>query len=343
MRTFVIAEIGVNHNGRLDLALELIERAHAAGADAAKFQTFRADALVAPNTAKVSYQRRAPADGDQGAMLRALELSYADHRRLAQRCRELGIEFMSTAFDLLSLDFLVELGMRRIKIPSGEITNVPYLEACAHKGLPILLSTGMATMDEVRDAVAVIRDGMKQTKRTVPGDDLVVLHCTSAYPTDFDDVNLRAMVRMGEELSVPVGYSDHTSGTLIASVAVALGAQVIEKHLTLDRGLPGPDHSASLEPKPFAEMVAAIRSVEAALGDGIKQPRPAEAEARKLVRRGLKASRALTSGTVLTADDIAILRPETGLPPVAFEAVIGRRLAIAMGAGEPIEDECLAP
>ncbi|MCO6050165.1 N-acetylneuraminate synthase [Mesorhizobium sp. RP14(2022)] len=342
MNTFVIAEIGVNHNGKLDLALELVEAAAAAGADAAKFQTFRADAITVRNTATVAYQKSSGAD-DQHAMLKALELGEDEHAVLAERCREIGIEFMSTAFDPHSLDLLCRLGIRRIKVPSGEVNNVPYLRDCALRGLPIILSTGMADMDEVSRAVDVLRETMP----SLPDEDehgqppLIVLHCTSAYPTAPDDVNLRAMQTMGAVLKVPVGYSDHTEGTFVSPTAVALGARVIEKHLTLDRGMQGPDHAASIEPSEFKAMVAQIREAELILGDGIKAPRPAELEARSLVRRGLKARRDIPAGTVLVADDIAIMRPATGLPPERYDDVQGRRLSITLKAGEPLESSHL--
>ena len=338
MKTFVIAEIGVNHNGKLALALELVEKAANAGAHAAKFQTFKADSITAKNTATVAYQQVSGAQ-DQHAMLKDLELSEADHKAVAARCRDLGIEFMSTAFDTASLDMLCDIGIRRIKIPSGEVNNEPYLEDCARRGLPIILSTGMANLAEVQRAVEVVTAG---TPADLPKDPaglppLVVLHCTSAYPSPFKDVNLRAMATMARELGVPVGYSDHTAGILVPPIAVAMGAIVIEKHITLDRAMPGPDHSASIEPYELSDMMQAIANTETLLGDGTKQVRPIEEEARRLVRRGLKAARAMPAGEVLSLSDIAILRPATGLSPEYYKSLVGRRLSKAVAPGDPLD------
>jgi N,N'-diacetyllegionaminate synthase len=337
--TFVIAEIGVNHNGNLKLALQLVEAAAAAGADAAKFQTFRADAITVRNTATVAYQKSSGAE-DQHVMLSALELGADEHIRLAERCRELGLEFMSTAFDTQSLDLLCRIGIRRIKVPSGEVNNMPYLLDCASRGLPVIMSTGMADLDEVQRAVGVLRAVMGG----LPDLDewgqppLTVLHCTSAYPTAHSDVNLRAIQTMSAALNVPIGYSDHTDGIFVSPLAVALGARVIEKHLTLDRSMQGPDHAASIEPGDFGTMIARIRETERILGDGVKAPRSVELEARSLVRRGLKAARDMPAGTLLAASDIAIMRPATGLPPGRYEDVQGRRLIAALKAGEPLEN-----
>ena len=340
MKTFVIAEIGVNHNGRLDLALKLIEAAAAAGAQAAKFQTFTADAIAAPNTATVQYQNDKAGAVDQHAMLKELELSRSDYESIVRHCQACGIEFMSTAFDAASLDMLVEFGIRRIKIPSGEVTNTPYLEDCARRGLPLILSTGMADLAEVRAAVEVVRgfglDGMTSDAFDLPA--LTVLHCTSAYPAEYGDVNLAAMLTMKSELGVTIGYSDHTQGIFVAPLAVALGARIVEKHITLDRNMQGPDHSASIEPAELKAMMAAIRDVERLMGDGVKEARASEFEAKALVRRGLKAARRVEAGTVLSENDIAILRPATGLAPSAYRSLIGRRLLGALDAGQPIEE-----
>ena len=278
MKTFVIAEIGVNHNGKLDLALKLVEAAAAAGAQAAKFQTFKADAVTARNTSTVAYQSERAGAQDQHSMLKDLEFGEEDHRKIAARCSELGIEFMSTAFDAASLDMLCDIGIRRIKIPSGEVTNTPYIKDCARRGLPLILSTGMADLEEVRRAVSVIGETFPGPASEDPYGlpDLTVLHCTSAYPTDFADVNLAAMTTMAAQLGVAVGYSDHTQGIFVPPIAVALGARVIEKHITLDRSMPGPDHSASIEPDELKAMMAAIADVEALIGDGMKAPRPAK-------------------------------------------------------------------
>lgn len=344
MRTFVIAEIGVNHNGKLPLALDLVEAAALAGAQAAKFQTFRADAITAPNTETVAYQKTAAGAQDQHAMLKSLELSPEDHRTVAALCSELGIEFMSTAFDRQSLDLLCDIGIRRIKVPSGEVTNIPYLEDCARRGLPIVLSTGMADLEEVGTAVSVLRQSAVPPSQPDPMGlaDLTILHCTSAYPTRVEDVNLLAMATMGRELGVDVGYSDHTQGIFVPPIAVAMGARVIEKHITLDRTLPGPDHAASLEPGELKAMMRAIAEAELLRGDGVKTPREAEFEARRLVRRGLKAARDLPAGTILTEADIAILRPATGLAPADYSSTLGRRLARAVKVGEPIDQHHFA-
>jgi N-acetylneuraminate synthase len=338
MKTFVIAEIGVNHNGSLDLAHQLVDAAVAAGAQAAKFQTFRADAITARNTATVAYQKSAGGD-DQHAMLRKLELSDDDHRRVAAHCADRGIEFMSTAFDAASLDLLRDIGIRRIKVPSGEVTNVPYLEDCARRGLPIILSTGMADLDEVRAAVGTLREAMPATlsQDTAGLPPLVVLHCTSAYPTALEDVNLAAMTTMATALGVSIGYSDHTQGILVPPLAVAAGALVIEKHVTLDRTMAGPDHAASLEPDELKSMVGSIAMVEAIMGDGRKLPRLAEMEARALVRRGIKAGRDIMAGEVLGAGDCVLLRPATGIPPADFSRLLGKRLVRPVKAGEPLD------
>lgn len=338
MKTFVIAEIGVNHNGSLDLAMQLVDAAAAAGAQAVKFQTFKADKITARNTATVAYQKSAGGD-DQHAMLRKLELSDEDHRKIAAHCAALGVEFMSTAFDSASLDLLCDIGIHRIKVPSGEVTNVPYLEDCARRGLPIILSTGMADLDEVRIAVKIL---LKAMPARLPDDPaglppLVVLHCTSAYPTAPEDVNLGAMATMAADLGVPVGYSDHTRGTLVTPIAVACGALIIEKHVTLDRAMVGPDHAASLEPDELREMIVSIAAVETIMGDGHKLPRPAEMEARALVRRGAKAARDIEAGEVLREDDCILLRPSTGISPAEFSRLPGKRLTRAVKAGEPLD------
>lgn len=338
MKTFVIAEIGVNHNGSFDLALKLVDVAAAAGAQAVKFQTFKADAITARNTATVAYQKSAGGD-DQHAMLKKLELSDEDHHKVAVHCAARGVEFMSTAFDSASLDLLCAVGIHRIKVPSGEVTNVPYLENCARRGLPIILSTGMADLDEVRAAVEILRKAMPAQLPDDPAGlpPLVVLHCTSAYPTALEDVNLGAMATMAAELGVPVGYSDHTQGTLVPPIAVASGALIIEKHVTLNRTMTGPDHAASLEPGELKAMVASIAAVEAIMGDGRKLPRLAEMEARALVRRGVKAARDIEAGEVLGANDCVLLRPATGISPAEFSRLPGKRLIRPVKAGEPLD------
>lgn len=334
MRCFVIAEAGVNHNGREEMALALIEAAAAAGADAVKFQTFRAENLCLPGTAKAEYQKAQTGAGDQYAMLKSLELRWETYLALIARCRALGIEFMSTAFDEEALDMLVNLGMRRIKVPSGEITNYPLLTHVAGKKLPVILSTGMASMDEVQDAISVLREAFtKADTGELPPEMITLLHCTSNYPTAMPDVNLRAMQTLKDETGLPVGYSDHTQGTLIAPVAVALGATVIEKHFTLDRNLPGPDHQASLTPGELADMVSAIRATESALGDGIKAPRPRELPVRDLVRRSIVLRRGAPAGQMLSRDDLVLLRPASGIEPRYLDDIVNQRLVRSLPAG----------
>jgi len=337
-RCFVIAEAGVNHNGSVERALQLVDAAADSGADAVKFQTFRAEALVGAGVEKAAYQQAATGGGDQLEMLRALELDADAHVALLRRCAERGIEFMSTPFDEQALDFLVGLGMRRVKIPSGELTNRPFLRRIAATGLPLILSTGMGTLDEVREALDWIRGGRPAQWSTVSGD-VTVLHCTSSYPAAFEDVNLLAMRTIAERLGVAVGYSDHTLGVEVATAAVALGAVVIEKHFTLDRSLPGPDHAASLEVAELAAMVRSIRAVEAALGDGVKAPRRAEIDVARLVRRSVAAAADRPAGHVLTPEDLTLLRPGTGIPPRDLESVIGRRLARPVARGRVLTPE----
>lgn len=334
-RCFVIAEIGVNHNGDLDIARRLIDVAADAGADAAKFQTFRADDLIVEGTQAVAYQKKNDADLDQYKLLKSLELSFEDHEELVAHCEARGIEFMSTGFDKGSLQLLVNLGVQRIKIASGEITNTPLVEASAEARLPIVLSTGMGTLEEVAECVRTIRETWD---RLGHDGDLVVLHCTSAYPTPLEEVNLAAMGTMARELGEAVGYSDHTTGILVAPMAVVAGAQLIEKHITLDRTMVGPDHAASLEPDELKAMVDEIRRAELIRGDGVKAPRPVEMEARSLVRKGLKFLRDLPRGHVVTADDMVPLRPETGLPPARFKGLIGKTLTRDVVAFSPVED-----
>ncbi len=338
MACYIIAEAGVNHNGSVELALQLIETAAAAGADAVKFQTFRTDTIVKPGTAKAEYQKENTGDGDQYDMIRALELSEADHHRLAARCTELGIDFMSTPFDTWASKLLLGLGMRRIKIASGELTNRPFLEHLAEQGRPLILSTGMGSLDEVRRAVGWIDAAWRRAGH--PGstaDYLTVLHCTSNYPAAPSDVNLKAMQTLGRELQVPVGYSDHTLGIEISLAAVAMGATVVEKHFTLDRSMPGPDHQASLDPDQLGALVSGIRAIEMAFGDGIKAPRESELPVRALVRRSAFTARELPEGTPLAAADLVFLRPGTGIGPEHANELIGRKLARTLPAGAKLD------
>jgi len=342
MRTFIIAEAGVNHNGQDALALQLVETAARCGADAVKFQSFSADKLVRPGAAKAAYQERA-AGADQHAMLKALEMSEALHRRLVARCAELGIEFMSTPFDPEAADFLLDLGMRRIKVPSGELTNTPFLAFLAAKGVPLIVSTGMATLAEIETAVGVIAEaragaGLDPSLEGV----VTILHCTSNYPASCADVNLRAMQTIAARTGLAVGYSDHTMGLAVATAAVALGARVIEKHFTLDRALPGPDHAASLTPEELGALVRQIRDVEAALGSPEKAPSASELPIRALVRRSVTLLRPLPAGSVLQAADLVLLRPGSGIAPADLARLPGRVLARDLDAGTTLQWQDLA-
>lgn len=337
MSVFIIAEAGVNHNGDADRALAMVEAAARASADAVKFQTFSADKLAAPGAEKADYQKRETGDGDQHGMLKALEMSEDLHHRLIARCAEVGVEFMSTPFDEEAADFLVGAGMRRIKVPSGEIVNHPFLRHLAALDRPMIVSTGMATMDEITDAVAVIADTRVARGLTAPLETMVtILHCTSNYPAAPSDVNLRAMRTIAEATGLPVGYSDHTLGLAVSTAAVALGARVIEKHFTLDPTLPGPDHRASLTVEELTALVRQIRDVEAALGSPVKAPTEAELPVRAVARRSVMARRALPAGHVLTPEDLILLRPATGIAPRLLDALPGRSLRAAVEAGQPL-------
>ena len=307
MSTLVIAEAGVNHDGDLERAKRLIDVAAEAGADLVKFQSFNAEQLVTASAGKAAYQAaRSGADESQQAMLRRLQLTSAMHRELQAHCRMRRIGFFSTGFDLQSLDLLAELGLERFKIPSGEITNLPYLRQIGALGKPLILSTGMSTLEEVAAALAALE------KAGTPRRYVTVLHCNTEYPTPMPDVNLRAMLTIRDAFGVEVGYSDHTLGIEVAIAAVALGATVIEKHFTLDRTLPGPDHAASLEPGELAAMVRAIRNIEAALGDGVKQPSASELPNRAHARKSLVAAHAIRRGETFTAANLGVKRPGTG-------------------------------
>jgi N,N'-diacetyllegionaminate synthase len=328
----VIAEAGVNHNGDLARARGMVAAAAEAGADIVKFQAFDADALVARGTQTAAYQAVNTGQTDQSDLLRALQLRRDDFATLAVDCRRRSIGFLATAFDIDMIEALVAMGMDRIKVASGELTNTPALRRFAQLGLPVLLSTGMATMDEVGAAV--------ETLIVAGANDITLLHCTSLYPAPTDALNLRAMSAMAERFGLPVGYSDHSLGDHAAIAAVALGATVIEKHFTLDRALPGPDHKASLEPAELAAMIRKLRETAAMLGDGEKKPAPGEKETAALVRRSWHAVRDIPAGTLLTTNDLVLKRPADGLPPDACPA--GRRLAVALSADQPVKAEHLA-
>lgn len=325
---FVIAEGGVNHNGDVALALRLCDAAKQAGADAVKFQTFRAEDLVVPGAPTAEYQQRQTGAQDQFAMLRALELDEAQHRTIKAHCDAIGVEFFSTPFSVGAVDMLVRLGVRRLKMSSGELTHRALVEHAAATRLPLILSTGMATMDEIREAL----DWTRAARGSLDG--VTVLHCTSAYPAPDEALNLRAMVSMGRDLGVAVGYSDHSLGIEACQAAAALGATVVEKHLTLDRTLPGPDHAASLEPGEFAQMVAGIRRIEAMLGDGVKAPSPEERDTARVARRSVVAARDIAAGQRIDESMLACRRPATGIAPRDLGRVVGRtaRMAIAAGA-----------
>ena len=338
-KTFIIAEAGVNHCGSVDRALEMVDVAAACGADAVKFQTFRTALLVSPAAPTADYQRAAVGTERQEAMLRQLELSPAAHRLLVARCISQGIEFMSTPFDIGSAEFLVSLGMSRIKVPSGELTNDGFLCAVAALGVPLIVSTGMATLEEVQYAVAIVRHAaMLRARDPEP---LVLLHCTSNYPTAPADVNLRAMRTMAEATGVPVGYSDHTLGIIAAVAAVAMGAVVIEKHFTLDRSLSGPDHAASLDPDELRSLVRAVREVEVMLGSSEKCPSLSEFPVRDIARRSVAAARSISAGQRLDVGDLTCLRPGTGIPPRDLSGLVGRIIRCDVAAGTLLLPEWL--
>jgi N-acetylneuraminate synthase len=342
-KIYLIAEAGVNHNGSLDRALEMIDTAATCGADAVKFQTFRAEALASSTAAMAPYQaKRLGENGGQLAMLKALELSTEAHFVLLERCRAQRMDFLSTPFDCDSLEFLVnEIGVKAIKLGSGEITNGPLLMAAGRSRRPVILSTGMSTLEEVKTALGVLAHGAlgrrgqptPETFRALADDaearrilasTVTLLHCTSAYPTPAAEVNLRAMVTMAQELSLPVGLSDHTQGIAAAIAAAALGATMIEKHFTLDRMLPGPDHQASLEPRDLSFLFSAVRDVEIALGDGIKQPTASEGANMPHARRSLVTTRAIRRGETFNEASLIAKRPATGASPLTYWSWIGR-------------------
>lgn len=331
-RAFLIAEAGVNHNGSIELACALIDAAKQAGADAVKFQSFKADRLATAGAPKADYQvENTGREESQLEMLRRLELTLGAHRALLAHCRKKRIHFLSTPFDEESADFLDELGLWLFKIPSGEITNLPFLAHVARKGKPIILSTGMSSLAEVRTAVRTIEKAGNR--------DLVVLHCVSNYPADPADVNLRAMATLEKALGHPAGLSDHTEGIEIPLAAAALGAKVIEKHFTLDRSLPGPDHRASLEPAELTAMVSGIRKIERALGTGKKIPAAAETGTARVARKSLVAAADIARGTVLTPALLAVKRPGTGLAPALAPKLVGRRATRAVPEGTLITME----
>jgi N,N'-diacetyllegionaminate synthase len=318
-RTVVIAEIGVNHNGDIGLAKELISAARDAGADYAKFQTFSADDLATAEAGLAHYQQRAAGSGTQRDMLRALEITHENFLELKAFTESLDIGFLTTAHDFASLDFVLGLNLDYIKIPSGDLTNRPLLERVAGHNTKVILSTGMGSFDEVAQAVEVL--GQSGLNREM----VTVLQCTTNYPAPLEEANLRAMVSMGEQLAVTIGYSDHTDGKDASTAAVALGARIIEKHLTLDRSMPGPDHAASANPSEFAAMVRSIRAVEMALGSDVKAPSLTEAPNRDVVRKSLVALTPIGAGDEFTSHNVGVKRPGTGISPMRWHEVLGAK------------------
>lgn len=332
----IIAEAGVNHNGDLERALDLVHAAKQAGADFVKFQTFKADKLVSPTAKKAEYQKKNVGDGDdsQYSMLKKLELSEEQHDRIIAECNRIGIKFLSTAFDVDGLHYLNHLGIPLFKIPSGEITNYPYLKTIAGFGKPVILSTGMANLTEIKDALDVLLEHGSSIN------DITVLHCNTEYPTPMKDVNLKAMLTIGTELGVKIGYSDHTIGIEVPIAAVAMGATVIEKHFTIDRNLPGPDHKASLEPDELKAMVSAIRNIELAIsGDGIKAPSESETKNIKIVRKGLYYSNSLDIGHKINESDFMVLRPLVELSPMDIKSLVGQTLQCGVEIGSLVKLE----
>ena len=319
--TLIIAEAGVNHNGSLDIAKQLVDAAVDAGVDIIKFQTFKADKLVSKDAKKAEYQKQNIGDGDdsQYQMLKKLELSESDHQELVAYCHQKGIRFWSTAFDLESIDFLHSLGLGLWKIPSGEITNYPFIKKIALLHEPVIMSTGMCDEDDIRNALDVL------LKNGLTKDQITILHCNTQYPTPMKDVNLKAMLTIKHDFETAVGYSDHTRGIEVPIAAVALGAEVIEKHFTLDRNMAGPDHKASLEPQELKAMVQAIRNIESALGTGIKQVSESERGNISVARKSIVASTYIKKGETLTDSNLSVKRPGTGISPMLWETVVGTK------------------
>lgn len=353
-RTTIIAEAGVNHDGSLDKAFALVDAAAAAGADIVKFQTFKADALATNAAPKAAYQKHRTGEAEsQLDMLRRLELPRDAYRPLMERAEKRGIGFLSTPFDHESLAFLISLGLPRVKIGSGDTTNAPLLLEAARSGRDVILSTGMSTLAEVEESLGVLAYGYGQVDeqpgraafrrawsnaqlRSLVAKRVVLLHCTTEYPCSAEDVNLRAMDTMSRAFAVPIGYSDHTDGAAVSIAAVARGAEIIEKHLTLDRRAVGPDHAASLEPDAFRDLGQAIRAIEVSLGDGIKVPRPSEIANIPVARKSLVAARTLRSGTVLTAADIICKRPGGHRPPIEYWDLLGQTVTGSRNVDDPL-------
>jgi N,N'-diacetyllegionaminate synthase len=337
-KTVIIAEAGVNHNGDINNALKLIDVAADCGADYIKFQTFKTEKLVSKEAQQAEYQQRNLGSSDNASqydMLKKLELSEANHHILIERCKEKNIKFLSTAFDLDSLDFLHRLGLDLFKIPSGEITNLPYLKKIGKMNTRVVVSTGMCVMEEIAEALSVL-----QSAGTSKGN-ITVLHCTTDYPTAMCDVNLNAMLRIASELDVAIGYSDHTLGIEVPVAAVALGAEIIEKHFTLDKSLPGPDHKASLEPDELKAMVKAIRNIEVAMGSAEKKPTEAEKKNMLLGRKSIHLSHDLPLNHTITVSDIEMKRPGDGISPMRMEQVLGKKTTRALAYNHKLSWEDL--
>ncbi len=357
MSTFIIAEAGVNHNGSIDIACQLIDVAASAGADAVKFQTFKTDELVLGTAKLATYQKEnLGKDESQADMLRQLELSQADHDILQAHCQKKNIQFLSTPFDLSSVDFLcTKVGLKTIKVPSGELTNAPYLLKIAQYGVNVIISSGMAELAEIETALDVLAFGflnettptsfaeIEGCSRTAEGQEILkekvtLLHCTTNYPAPLETVNLRAMASMRKQFAVKVGLSDHSAGIYVPIAAVSLGATVVEKHFTLDRTMEGPDHKASLEPGELGEMVSAIRHTEIALGTGEKKPFEEELRTKKLVRKGLYAASEISAGQIIEEKHINISRPEDGLSPTKYWDIIGQKASRTYKKDEPLSE-----
>jgi N-acetylneuraminate synthase len=328
-KVVIIAEAGVNHNGDLRLAKQLIDVAAEAGVDYVKFQTFKAEKIASKAAGKADYQKKTTeAAESQLQMLKKLELSHEDHLTLIDYCKQKSIEFLSTPFDLDSISMLRQLGIRLGKIPSGEITNLPYLKKMATEFETLVMSTGMADMNEIKEAVEVI------TSAGFSKQNLTILHCNTEYPTPYEDVNLNAMQSIAREFRVDVGYSDHTDGIEVPVAAVALGAVLIEKHFTLDRNMEGPDHKASLEPPELIQMVRSIRNIERAMGNGVKTPSPSEAKNKVIARKSIVAARDMKAGQVVGKEDLTTKRPGNGISPMRIEELVGKKLLLPI-----LEDE----
>lgn len=330
--TIIIAEAGVNHNGSIELAKKLIDVAVAAGSDFVKFQTFKAETLVTQTADKAEYQKEITKTGEsQFVMIKKLELDRKTHEELIDYCKIKDIQFLSTAFDHDSIDLLDELNIPLLKIPSGEITNLPYLRHIGKMGKPIIMSTGMSTLDEVHNALNILIESGAGKEQ------ITILHCNTEYPTPMEDVNLKAMLTIKDELGVKIGYSDHTLGIEVPIAAVAMGATVIEKHFTLDMNMSGPDHAASLEPEELKAMVTAIRNIEKAMSDGIKKPSSSETKNISVARKSIVAKMPIKKGELFTEENLTVKRPGTGISPMEWDRLIGKRSNIAYTTDDFIE------